>query len=193
MPRGELSTRSIVVDALARGKIVFVPYVHAVKPADDAASQTKMDMLSLKSKEEYDSLKPDRWGIPTLEAASIEHRRNAFGGFGLERDGLEKETGRLDLILVPGMAFDRDQRRLGHGKGYYDRFLCEYHESLVGGGRGRPMPFLGEIPSPPNSSPILISPLAALSLCEQLLPPDAKVPVGEHDWTMDAVIAAGDK
>lgn len=35
------------------------------------------------------------------------------------------ETRRIDVILVPGLAFDRERYRLGYGEGWYDRFLAQ--------------------------------------------------------------------
>ena len=52
----------------------------------------------------------------------------AVGDFNILEPQNEPYTGDFDLIVVPGVAFDRQGNRLGRGKGYYDRFLCQHME-----------------------------------------------------------------
>lgn len=50
----------------------------------------------------------------------------ATGDFNILEPQNEEYTGDYDLIVVPGVAFDRNGNRIGRGKGYYDRFLCKH-------------------------------------------------------------------
>lgn len=147
MPSGEISTAEIVHDALKSGKKVFVPYTHKLQNAQAEQPSSIMDMLQLHSLADYDSLKPDKWGIPSLNADSVSSRENCFGGNGVsdERTIIQEGGGTgLDLIVMPGMAFDTKFGRLGHGKGFYDFFMerCLRHCRKNASSR---MPFLGKL------------------------------------------------
>jgi 5-formyltetrahydrofolate cyclo-ligase len=144
MPEGEISTANIVKQALRNGKKVFVPYIQ--KSSKSTRSRTRMEMLALRSQEDLESLQPDAWGIPTFEKSSLQDRENALGGLGISKEddlGKKEVFEGLDLILLPGMAFDQSGGRLGHGKGFYDRFLQSYGELASRNDTHAKMPRLG--------------------------------------------------
>ena len=148
MPSGELSTSSIVQHALTHGKEVFIPYIYTVEPPAMQKKMSVMDMLALESIEEFESLEPDKWGIPSLKKDQVPRKMNCFGTRGLTFPAEENTTHAshgLDLIVMPGMAFDQGCRRLGHGKGYYDHFLTRYSTKEADSKTVTPkMPFLGK-------------------------------------------------
>lgn len=148
MPKGEISTADIVREALLRGKKVFVPYI--LKSSEATGAQAYMEMFALLPQEDVENLQRDAWGIPTLSEATLRDRENALGGFGpsIEGDvGSNDFFGGLDLILLPGVAFDHQQGRLGHGKGFYDRYLRSYWEKKSPKGAHAEMPHLGRLPA----------------------------------------------
>jgi 5-formyltetrahydrofolate cyclo-ligase len=191
MPSGEVSTTDIVKQALGQGKKVFVPYIW--KASESKRPQSSMEMLALRSLEDLDTLHRDAWGIPTLSKESLSDRENALGGIGLsegEHNGFSGGVGGLDLILLPGMAFDRMNRRLGHGKGFYDRFLHRYSALASREDAHSTMPTLGMALIEPVFQLADIPMAVGLALKQQLLPPENPVPVTENDWRVDTVITS---
>ena len=92
----EPDTRRIMERALRDGKRVYVP---------KCVSKTEMIAVRIKG---FDDLRPGAYGIPEPVDCS-------------ETAG----PGEIGLILVPCVSASADGKRLGHGAGYYDRFLAE--------------------------------------------------------------------
>eukprot|EP00033_Pygsuia_biforma_P002136 GCRY01002371.1.p1 GENE.GCRY01002371.1~~GCRY01002371.1.p1 ORF type:complete len:207 (+),score=27.14 GCRY01002371.1:133-753(+) len=100
MPESELQTNTLLEDILGQNqKALFIPR---------CTGPRAMDMLQISSLDDLKLLPKNKWNIP--EPTSSEGRRNAL------------DSG-LDLIFVPGVAFDKTGGRLGHGKGFYDTFI----------------------------------------------------------------------
>ena len=134
MPSGEVSTVPIVEHALSHGKKVFVPYIHHIATPKPGGPRKAMDMLSLLDWADYEGLERDKWGIPTPRDDSVVRRERCLGDAGNlagRRRRAEESDWGLDLVVMPGMGFDRGLRRLGHGKGFYDYFLQRYQQSTA--------------------------------------------------------------
>ncbi len=95
---GEVETRPIIQQALADGKRVAVPIT--------LAGRKKLIAVEI--------VDPDR-DLTRVGPYGIIEPKNE------PRRRLRPE--KLDLILVPGLAFDARGQRLGRGMGYFDRFL----------------------------------------------------------------------
>lgn len=96
--RSEVRTRQHFPMALASGKKIVIPY--CVDGELQLFHLESMDELSLGM---YRILEPK----PELRSVAAKH----------------VDVEELDLVMVPGVAFDRRGARSGHGKGYYDKLL----------------------------------------------------------------------
>ncbi|KAH9989541.1 5-formyltetrahydrofolate cyclo-ligase [Russula vinacea] len=153
MPAGEVDTSVIASAVLKSGKNLFVPKV-------DTTLHGGMGVLKIYDDEDLRSLPSGVWGIkePTFQYCDTPRMKAAT----------DEDSNPLDVILIPGVGFDRSLARLGHGKGYYDRFLSSYLAIASARGRAKPL-------------------YVALALREQVLAV-GEVPVGANDVSVDMIV-----
>ena len=102
----EVDTRALIGTCLAHGKRVAVPVVMS---GTKTLAHALIDGL--------DQLVVGPWGLAQPDPAAA--------------TWLPAEA-RIDLVVVPGLAFDRRGHRIGWGGGYYDRFLAQVQAVKIG-------------------------------------------------------------
>ncbi len=66
--------------------------------------------------------------MSNLILSSLDQLEN--GAYGTKHPaGSNEYHGKYDLIIVPGLAFDKNNNRIGYGAGYYDSFLLDNQNS----------------------------------------------------------------
>lgn len=92
------------------------------------------------------------------------------GSFGVpEPAGEPAALGDIELFFVPGVAFDRHGRRLGFGRGFYDRALAE------------------AIDQHPDTHPADKPTPLLVGICYQWQLLEGDIPVEPHDIAMDVI------
>ncbi len=128
--KNEVNSHGFIKKMLSQNKRVCIPLI------------IENGILAAKIINDFSELKPGPSGI-------------------LEPDGktaLEIEPAEIELVIVPGITFDRNLQRIGYGAGYYDRFLSRTGKKCIKTG---------------------------IAFENQII---KKIPVEKHDIPMDIVI-----
>jgi 5-formyltetrahydrofolate cyclo-ligase len=59
-----------------------------------------------------------------------------------------------DCLIVPGVVFDKKNNRIGHGKGYYDRFLKRFGSQVLKIGLAFSFQVVSHIPVESHDEPV---------------------------------------
>ena len=152
----EASTSALIADALTRpASMVFAPVV-------DVGGDAVRVMRMVHVEDVTRDVERGAYDLPEPTASYADGRRR----LDVVRD--VARVGALDVIIVPGVAFNARGVRLGRGGGYYDSFLSLYAETVAARGLAPPL-------------------VVALAYSCQYIA-DADVPAEAHDRCVDVVI-----
>lgn len=121
----EVRTVPLISCLLGQGKQVVVPY----------CEQGQIQLFLLKALNE---LAPGYFGIlePKIELRQLSEHRVSYD--------------ELQIVVLPGVAFDPNGGRIGRGKGFYDRFLKKTRKNIVSVGFAFDFQVFDEVPMNEN-------------------------------------------
>lgn len=125
--RSEVMTGEIITGCIKTGKRVVLPYVGKTNGISGELQAYEIkDLKSDVTEGAYGILEPDPGRTDRID---------------------EKE---IDLVIVPGVAFDLHKNRIGYGAGYYDRFLYRLRPVCVKAGIAFDIQIVDNVPVDEN-------------------------------------------
>lgn len=121
---GEVATTPLLEDAWASGKRVVCPRIASEGGLEGRAVRSLADFV------------PGPMGLREPDPRST----------------LPVEPRSIDLVVVPGLGYDRQGHRLGFGAGFYDRFLATTEAPRVG--LAFSLQLVDRIPRGPGDEPV---------------------------------------
>jgi len=100
--RSEVDTHKLIKESLEAQKRVLLPRVNY-----------SLKKLEIREIESLNDIEKGHWGIPEPKRATP-----------------LRDLNEADLIIVPGVCFDRKGGRIGYGAGYYDKLLKGLNKSI---------------------------------------------------------------
>jgi 5-formyltetrahydrofolate cyclo-ligase len=128
--RSEVDTHELIKECLGAQKRVLLPRVNYL-----------LKKLEIREIESLNDIEKGHWGIPEPK-----------------RTTPLRDLNTADIIIVPGVCFDRKGGRIGYGAGYYDKLLKGLNRAI---------------------------PVIALAYDEQIV---EEVPLEAHDRRVDMII-----
>lgn len=126
--RSEVRTRPLMRRALTEGKRVVVPI--------SRLKDRRLDLSELRDPDR--ELVPGTYGVPEPRPEFVR----------------PVDPDELDLIVMPGVVFDERGGRIGHGAGFYDRFLKRVPAVVPRIALAFEMQLVEEVPRKPYDMPV---------------------------------------
>jgi 5-formyltetrahydrofolate cyclo-ligase len=121
----EVKTDNMIDEALGMGKRVVLPYCAAGENI-----------------------------VPREITGREDLEKGIYGIYQPKRRDTEVPLEKIDLVITPGVAFDRHNRRLGRGKGYYDKFLEKLPRGKKTIGLAFDFQIVEDLPEDPHDVPV---------------------------------------